>query len=170
MRPMVSKGYFDVKRDVEITNAGGFFCEACLVGKPVEEQSSDPRYCQGCYVFLLNEAEILPTAKRPAWTPKKPPKAYQRGVKSIQGARGHIKVMSPINAPEIEVDITKARVATGAKGGPKPKQLPEDLIRQLAGEGMGSKAIASRLNNELGIIVSYKTIQRILSGKRKQPA
>jgi len=54
------------------------------------------------------------------------------------------------------------------KRGRKPKELPEALIRQLAEEGLGSKAIASRLVSELGIEVSYKTIQRLLSGKRKK--
>lgn len=167
MRPMPNKGYFNIKRDVEITNAGGFFCEACLVGKPVEEQSYDPRYCRGCYSFLLNEGELLPLGKRPAWMPK-PQKACQRGEKSIQGAEGHIPIMSPIKAPEIEVDIIQPQVAKVARGkrGPKQKSLPLDLIKQWSGEGIGSKAITSRLNNELGITVSYKTIQRILSGKR----
>ena len=166
---MLNKGYFNIKRDVEVTNAGGFFCEACLVGKPVAEQSSDPRYCQGCYAFLLNEAEILPLAKRPAWLPKCP-NAPQTLEKPIQGAEGHTLIMSPINAPEIEVDIIQPRVASKPipKRGPKHKALPLELIKQWSGEGMGSKAITSRLNNELGIIVSYKTIQRILSGERKQ--
>ena len=45
--------------------------------------------------------------------------------------------------------------------------LPRELISQWAGEGMGSKAIASKLNSELGIKVSYKTVQRVLSGERE---
>ena len=65
-----NEGYFDTKRDIEIINVGGFFCEACVVGKPVVEQSPDPRYCQGCYDFLKAEAEMLPATKRPAWRPK----------------------------------------------------------------------------------------------------
>jgi len=59
---------------------------------------------------------------------------------------------------------------TGAKRGPKHKALPEDLITRWAQEeSMGSKAIAARLKTELGITISYKTIQRLLSGERQLP-
>ena len=51
------------------------------------------------------------------------------------------------------------------KRGPKHRSLPDDLIEQLAGEGMGSKAIAAKLKGESGIEVSYKTIQRRLSAR-----
>jgi hypothetical protein len=54
------------------------------------------------------------------------------------------------------------------RGRPKhyeKRELPEELIRQLSSEGMGSRAIASTLKKR-DIIVSYKTIQRVLSGER----
>ena len=57
---------FDIKHDIEIENAGGFFCEACLVGKPADEQSPDPCYCQGCY-DLLN-AEKKAELPKDYWT------------------------------------------------------------------------------------------------------
>ena len=47
--------YFDIKHDGAIINAGGFWCEACLIGKPGSDTSPDPRYCQDCYGFLLKE-------------------------------------------------------------------------------------------------------------------
>ena len=77
--------------------------------------------------------------------------------------------MSTVERGESEVDIFQPSVAkvTRVKRGPKQKPLPQELIEQWAGEGMGSKAIASKLNNELGIKVSYKTIQRLLSGERE---
>jgi len=62
--------YFDIKRDIEIEKAGGFFCHACVVGKTASEQSSDPRYCQSCYEVLKVEAEMQPTNRRAAWMPK----------------------------------------------------------------------------------------------------
>ena len=47
-----------------------FYCHACLMDKPANEQSPDPRYCQGCFDFLTKEAELLPGGKRPSWKPK----------------------------------------------------------------------------------------------------
>jgi len=49
----------------------------------------------------------------------------------------------------------------GAIRWPKKKPLPIEQITQLASEGLRSKAIASRLKKN-GVIVSYKTIQRVL--------
>ena len=45
--------------------------------------------------------------------------------------------------------------------------MPEDYIRQLADDGMGSKLITTKLKAEHNIHVSYKTIQRVLKGERK---
>ena len=56
----MSENYFDIKGDLEVINASGFFCHACVVGKPAEEQSPDPRYCFGCYELLLKEAGLKP--------------------------------------------------------------------------------------------------------------
>jgi len=165
---MPTNGYFSSERDKAIIDAGGFFCEACLVGKPASKASPDPRYCQGCYEFLLKEAEMLPGNKRPKWIPK-PQKAPKKQYQVSQHGDG---IMSTVEGKKIEVDIINPpdAIRTSTKRGPKHRQLPEDLIRQLASEGMGSKVIAARLKAEHGIIVSYKTIQRILSGERKQLA
>ena len=46
------------------------------------------------------------------------------------------------------------------KPGPKPKLLPDDLIREYVSNGLGSITISRKLKKEKGIIVSYKTIQR----------
>lgn len=76
--------------------------------------------------------------------------------------------MSTLNGRNSKVDIIQPLVAkvTRGKRGPKHKALPHELIKQWAGEGMGSKAIATKLRTEQGITVSYKTIQRVLSGER----
>lgn len=165
------------------------YCQACFMDKPVAGASPDPRYCQGCYDFLLKEAEMLPAKSgRPEWIPK-PQKALVGGGEishdapekpsdgifkgdttpdngktlSIDGAIN----MSTLGSKKIEVDATKppATPRTAVRGGPEQKALPQELIKQWAGEGMGSRAIASRLNRELGIKISYKTIQRALSRK-----
>jgi hypothetical protein len=156
---------FNIKQAIEIEKAGGFWCEACLVSHPATEQSPDPRYCLGCYDFLLKEAEMLPAKSgRPEWIPK-----AREISKEVAGVAGHTpQIMSTVASKKIEVDIIKPSVAARAvlKRGPKHKALPQELVKQWAGDGMGSKAIASKLNNELGINISYKTIQRALSGER----
>ena len=143
-----------------------FFCYTCLENNDRKELSPDSRYCQGCYDFLLKEAEMLPGRKRPAWIPKAGKIGHH---KSIQVSQDMVLIMSTLNDKDIEVDIIQPSVAkvTRVKRGPKQKPLPQELIEQWAGEGMGSKAIASKLNNELGIKISYKTIQRLLSGERE---
>lgn len=53
----MKKGCFNIKRDMVIAKAGGFFCQACLVGKPGSEQSPDGRYCRSCYNFLQQDGK-----------------------------------------------------------------------------------------------------------------
>ena len=47
-------------------------------------------------------------------------------------------------------------------------ELPDYEIKQLHNNGMGSKAIAAQLKREHGIDVSYKTVQRVLSGEKEK--
>lgn len=161
-----NEGYFDTKRDIEIINAVGFFCQACLVGKPASEISPDSRYCWGCYEFLLKEAEMDASRHGGDWKPQ------EADTMPAQVSQDMRTIMSTVKNNKTEVDIIKPRDASKAPGrrGPKHQPLLEDMIIRLAGEGMGSKAIASRLKRELGIVVSYKTIQRLLSGERKSSA
>ena len=168
---MLNNRYINIKSDIEIEKAGGFWCHTCLVSHPAIEQSPDPRYCQECYSFLLKEAKMLDPRKRPKWIPRLPGR-YTRQEKQNQIPTVGDGIMSPLEDNISEVDIIRPTVALRARGkrGPKHRQLPEDLIRRLADEGMGSKAIATELKAEHGIVVSYKTIQRILSGERKQSA
>jgi hypothetical protein len=168
---MPNNGYFDIKRDIEVIKAGGFFCEACLVGKTVPEASPDPRYCQGCYEFLLKEAELLPNNKRPKWIPKTQPqnttiqatKAKITGKEQYHVSEDVVLNMSTSKGKKSTVDIIRPRVG---KRGPKKIELPEGRIKEMSKAGMGSKAITGRLKSEFNIHVSYKTIQRLLSGER----
>ncbi len=43
---------FDIVRDIKTVEGGGFFCQACLVGKDKATMSPDPRYCQDCFDVL----------------------------------------------------------------------------------------------------------------------
>ncbi len=147
----------------------GFFCHACLEDKLAPEVSPDPRYCQGCYDFLLKEAEMDTRRGGGDWKPVNSyNKAKNGGEKTAQVSPPMRRIMSTLESEKPEVDLIGATVAsrTIGKRGRKFKQLPEQLIKQLADKGMGSKAIATKLRKEQGIDVSYKTIQRVLSGER----
>ena len=153
----------------------GFFCHACAVDKPTTEASPDPRYCQGCYDFLLQEAEMLPDNKHPKWIPraqsKKDSTGVLKGEKAIPVSQDVVLNMHTVNDKKIEVCIIQPPVGkvTRKKRGPKHRELPEDLIRQWASKGIGSKAIATRLKRDFDIKVHYSTIQRLLAGQRALP-
>ena len=57
----------------------------------------------------------------------------------------------------------------GRRGIYNKKLLPEDFIRELDAAGFGAKAITNRIRGMCGAPISYKTVQRVLSGERKQP-
>jgi len=165
--------YFDVKRENELIASGThFWCEGCLYARPVDDRSPDPRYCQSCYGVLSHEASLLSAGKHPAWVPRtpKPSSAVKSGSKTTPKNQYHIPQdvvlnMSTLNDQKSKVDIIQPvpPKVTREKRGPKTTELPDDLIRQWASEGVGSKAISTRLRAE-GFFVSYKTIQRRLQG------
>jgi hypothetical protein len=137
--------HFDVKQDIAIINAGGFFCHACLVGKPAKDQSPDPRYCTYCCKFLLEEQ-----GGAISWKPLlKHYDKQEAGTKSEEVSNHVPPVMSQ------DCKVKQGR-----------NNLPEDIIIKLHDEGLSSRTISNRLEAR-GVKVSYKTIQRLLSGKRK---
>jgi hypothetical protein len=158
--------YFDTKRDNQLIADGShFWCTVCLIAQPLDDQNPDPRYCQGCYDFLLKEAELLPPKRgRPDWVPK----AREIGKKPAPVSGYPPQIMQPIKGKKSEVCIIPPSVSARpiVKRGPKHKALPVELITQWAGEGMGLKAIAAKLKAEQGIKVHYSTISRILAGQR----
>ena len=151
----------------ELEKAGThFFCHACLGHKPFDDRSPDERYCQSCHDFLLEEASLLSVSKRPAWIPR------SRKIddkKTIPVPQDTVLIMHTINAgeiPSVHNSPAARPITPSSKRGPKHRDLPEDLIRQWANDGMGAKSIASRLKREQVVVVHYSTVQRILAGKR----
>jgi len=71
--------------------------------------------------------------------------------------------MSTLNSPSVTVDNFRPR---GRPRTYNKLSLPDDKIKQMYEGGRGAKAIATKLKTEEGIDVSYKTIQRVLSGQR----
>jgi len=76
---------FDTNRDKEEVEQGGFWCYGCLIGKPANEQSDDPRYCHGCFKFLVDEAVLLPEKqKKLGWVPvPNPSESLPAGKKDV---------------------------------------------------------------------------------------
>lgn len=144
---------FDIARDVAIVNFGGFFCKACLVGKPKEEQSTDPRYCNACFDFLVEEAKFLQPGKHPQWVPARP---LSMGVEhNSQGCNN--------SSEPCKVSFMGTRIIAPLRHrGAKHRVLPDDLITQLSREGKGCKAISTILY-EQGIKVSPNTIRTRIS-------
>ena len=159
--------YFSALREKEHVDNGGFFCQACLEDKPLDDISPDPRYCLGCHKVLSAEAKMLSATKRSRWMPKSL-RAKISPEKTIPVPQDEVLIMHTIKSKKSKVCIIQPPVGkvTSGKRGPKQKDLPEGLIRQWGGEDMGSKAIVSRLKRELDIKVHYSTIQRILKGQR----
>jgi cytochrome c5 len=184
----VATKIFDAKRDRELIAAGThFWCEGCITAQPKDDQSRDSRYCQSCCDFLRGEAKT--SNSRAKWVPElkkgkkaladksqntcQSPQEPKKQGTQFQDTQSSIPtdqqvIMSTPAAPLKEVDIITAPAKTkGARRGPKHKTLPEDQIKRWAAKGMGSLTIANKLRDNLGINVSYKTIQRILNGKRQ---
>ena len=109
--------YFDIQRDIEIETTGGFFCQACVVGKPASEQSPDPRYCQSCYEVLKVEAEMQPT-RRVAWMPKN--MSHKTTPKAIQTTPGGQEVVAKI-AHHGKPPVTEKKVIMKQPGRPRKK-------------------------------------------------
>lgn len=155
--------YFDIERDMDVVKGGGIFCVACLVGRSSAEQSPDPRYCKGCYGFLLEEAALLTGTTRPRWIPRR----QESGKNLIPVSGDGYTNMAHSKATENRV---RHNYTVGQKRGPKPKELPEQRIEKLyqEGKGMGAERISKLLKVE-GIDVSSRTVLRLLRGERQQP-
>ena len=101
---------FDIKEDVKISNNGGFFCQACICGRPLTQRSKDLRYCLGCYDILKGEygTEV------PIKINKEEKKVRKQEALDlvntlgegyeVKNNDGHFKVVEKIETTTVEVD------------------------------------------------------------------
>ena len=146
-------------KNLVASKSGMFWCYTHLADLPLEKQSSDPRYCKECFEILKVEAADLRSTghlRRQWWLPQTTKLSVKETAHVVERHDGN---MSTVKAKNSTVDKLSRSVAP--RPGPKSKDLPMDLIKQLISEGQGSKVIAKRLTAD-GIPVSYKTIQRLL--------
>jgi hypothetical protein len=160
-----TKEYFERMYQPELKATGTyFFCHSCLVHRPLDDRSPDERYCQLCCDFLLDEAALLDPKKRGQWVPKISDKNRHHI------PQDEVVIMSTINSDEIPSGHNSPAARPEkqiSKRGPKFRDdIPTDFVNELASQGKGPKAIAGILKGK-GIAVSYKTIQRTLSGQRE---
>lgn len=176
---MPNEDYFSCKCDRAIIGAGGFYCQACLMGRPAGEQSPDPRYCQRCYEFLLEEASLLHPTKRPKWIPKTEVIGIPQQCSNAFLDAENNKPMEIHTDKQKEVllhtkDVTShayqnptlGRPKTNIGGRPK-KDVPVELIHKLSEEGLSIGRIVKELKRQ-GQSISAMTISRVLTGERRQ--
>lgn len=135
----VSRGHFSAVRDREVIEAGGFYCEACLTGKPASEQSRNRRYCQGCYDYLRAEGAY----KTPA-----------------NGAEG---VVAVVNGDEMGCDNGVRGESVTGNG---VTDSINARITEMATQGLSCRAIERELAKQ-GLTVSYRTAARIIQKQRQ---
>jgi hypothetical protein len=136
-----------------------FWCYTHLQNLPLNEQSPDPRYCNACHGILMAEYRDMVTTrgKRKLWWVP----VDSTGTETTPQVHGQgALIMSTVNGNKTEVDIINPTPNRDGRGR-KRQPLPVGRIKQLAFDGMGSKAIATKLQGE-GYSVSYKTVQRRL--------
>lgn len=159
---------FSIKQDNELIAKGShFWCKACVVVRPLSEQSPDPRYCQQCFKLLTFEASLLRGHdNKPAWIPKIPKDTTARVPEMRPRATG--QATTTLNADDIGKDreTTDGEMSTVKARRKAYKPIPNQTVMDMAAAGLGSKAISTKLK-EQGVNVSYKTIQRKLSAARK---
>jgi len=118
----------------------------------------DIRYCISCQQIIEEEYALI--ADHTGRKSRYKPVAYIEKDTTKEKTK-----KSTLNPNSVKVDKFNPR---GRPKMYKKRSLPKDKIKHLHQQGMGAKAIAGQLKRELEIIVSYKTIQRILSGERKE--
>jgi hypothetical protein len=152
-----------IKNEYQSIQVGShFWCQTHLSAIPVSDRSLDPRYCKECFEFLMREASLLPTSKRPAWRPKNNA-LFSVGLKDGKNSNNNGGQNS---SEHLDIEYQKQpeilSTEVKAKRGRKPKILPKNLIQDLKKQGLGSKRIAGELARK-GIFVNYRTIARMTS-------
>lgn len=155
-----------------------FWCKACIAARPVEELSTDPRYCKSCFEVIQAEKNIDIEQKqnKDKWAPDgKVFIHFGQGYTVTPGLE--IICLGPVDADGNPQDTAGAPLTTIKIGRSPVTTLPQVLndvsidvtalvtakIKHLAGRGMSSRAIQKELARE-GVNISHMTIARRLQG------
>lgn len=131
-----------------------FLCRACCEKLPLEKMSKDARYCGFCQGFIEDEYRVRAEGRDISLESLYKPLERLSTVKE-----GGTNLLCGENVPSMKLSHQK---------GPYQKQeLPEKLILDMSHQGRGSRVIAAYLGLQ-GIYISYRTVQRVIRGERKQ--
>ncbi len=148
----VIRGQFDIRRDIAICNAGGFFCGACLTGKPVSERSRNPRYCLTCYESMRQERARA-----------------SLGIESADFSEEMAIAMEmPLITPSSsDKGCDKAQDKENGTSDAVTARIIELSSLRKGNKAISSRAIADQLTVE-GVTMSYRTVARILAKRGKK--
>lgn len=152
---MVTRDYFtrlSIQGKAALAD-GGFFCQACLVGKPVGEQSQNKRFCINCYDFMQVDtiaAGVIDSDVRDSI-------GVGEGVPKIIG--GESTIGRDSGSKRKDYGTTRGRDKKQGPGRPIIV-TPDAKIHQLAAQGYSIRQISTET------LASRSTVQRVLSGQR----
>lgn len=159
---MPSSTYFDELYRPELAKAGThFFCQSCLVHRPMDDKSGDSRYCQGCYDFLAEEMRMAKEGgrKKADWWPAMPETPPDRRQKAPIAEKAVTKL------PQVVLDTSANGGEVLSQGGRPRKDIPLERIKDMVAQGAGITEIMRELKSQ-GISVSRRTIFRLLAGQK----
>ncbi len=153
--------YFNIVKDNQIVADGGFFCLACLTGRPAEAISRDSRYCRECYESLKDEASLLaPNRGKPGWVPRN-----DKTLPIIKCAKTITQhTLKDVPATVFaQPDGEQVKSGGGLTGRPA-MTLPVEMIQNLYAQGAGVTEIMRQLKAK-GYSPSKRTVYNVLAGR-----
>ena len=128
-----TREYFEKMYRPELNRAGThFFCNACLVHRPLPDKSPDERYCYECYDFFMEEASLDTSRRRADWKPReerqKPAEEGEMAATPLPiSARGE-EVLLRTNLEDAHEYQNPTQTPIINLGGRPKKDVPIDLI------------------------------------------
>jgi len=160
----------DTKPSVMVDNGRGgpgwrYQCKSC--GYKVGLDAAYPKECPGCHApgwwgCLVTPVISQNGVKKDGDTVKTTNIKASEGIKTRKGILSQEETPLVHCQPYSEGDYEP--IPRNGRGRPR-QPVPEDLIKDLDHQGFSSRAIEGELDKQR-FKVGYKTIQRVLSGKR----
>ena len=155
--------YFEKTYRPELKAVGThFFCQSCLIHKPVDDRSLNERYCQWCFDFQAEEMRLAKEGgrKKADWWPVMPETPPDRRQKAPIAEKAVTKL------PQVVLDTSANGGEVLSQGGRPRKDIPMERIKDMVAQGAGITEIMRELKSQ-DISVSRRTIFRLLAAEQK---